>query len=122
MRHRIAIGPNRQASLQAQNYNAGSRCRSMATSCEFTGENAVQCISMRICNTLPFGRSGPRGVQTRLFCMCVVWLAERNRVSLRLGERVLGRDLLLDSPPGETSDWVLASTLTIGDFPRGTRT
>jgi hypothetical protein len=52
MRHRIAIGPNRQASLQAQNYNMGSRCRSMATSREFTGENAVQCISMRVCNTL----------------------------------------------------------------------
>jgi len=52
MRNRIAIGPNRQASLQAQNYNAGSRCRSMATSREFTGENAVQCISMCVCNTL----------------------------------------------------------------------
>ena len=34
MRHRIAIGPNRQASLQMQNYNVESRCRSMATSRE----------------------------------------------------------------------------------------
>ena len=50
MRHRTAIGPNRQASLRRQNYNAGSRCKSMATSREITSENAVQCISMRVCN------------------------------------------------------------------------
>jgi hypothetical protein len=65
------------------------RCRSMAMSYEFTGENAVQCISMRVCNTLLSGRSGRRGVQTRLFCMCVVWLAAQSG-ELASGERVLG--------------------------------
>jgi len=34
MRYRITIGPNRQASLQTQDYNVESRCRSMATSRE----------------------------------------------------------------------------------------
>ena len=48
MRHRIAIGPDRQASLQTQNYKAGSPCRSMVTSREITSENAVQCKSMRV--------------------------------------------------------------------------
>jgi hypothetical protein len=55
MRHRIAIERNRQTSLQTQNYHAGSRCRSMATSREITSENAVQRISMRVCNALLVG-------------------------------------------------------------------
>jgi hypothetical protein len=50
MRHRIAIGPNRQASLQTQNYNAGAVAGAWRRRVKITSENAIQCISMRVCN------------------------------------------------------------------------
>jgi len=50
MRHRIAIEPNRQASLWAQNYNAGAVAGAWRRRVKITSENAIQCISMRVCN------------------------------------------------------------------------